>query len=587
MIIRQHKDRVLSRQHIWFDKCVSIIVALSLFGFTTSCKDSFESESPSTLTQSEVFDAEPLVLQALNGVYVQLTSGNLYGKKLSYYLSLNSDTECISGDTDNGRRAIARYVATPYNTELKSVWESLYIAIREANNAIEGIDGSHLLSSSDEESKAKILGYKGELLTIRAMLYFELVRSWGDVPFVVDAKSDYTVNTNRKEILDYVISDIIKAIEFLPAKSSTPSRVSRDAAKALGARIALYRAGYDMDEEHKSKPSDYKDYLEIAKDWCKDVIDDGNYSLERNYEDIFRKIMSYKNSEEIIFEIPMSRGNSGELGYFVGKKHADGSPYGSSECGVLVPPSHYHRFNHFDTRRDVSLSVTQYESSGKEKVVAPTNISIGKFRREWLVPVIEGKQKYSGVDLPVVRYADVLLMYAECVTELEHASTAEAKDAIKAVRRRAFAGAPDSILIQYVDEYIDNADNYKKMMTRIQDERAFEFTAEMIRKYDLKRWGILEKALENCKEDMRKIVTSKYPFNDIPDKLLWYIDKDKEHAKIATTDNYLFDPTFDFEHDALKTTKWKSAITDIFIDKMCESLGDVPYQLPMPEELIK
>mgnify|MGYP003459051641 FL=1 len=78
------------------------VVAASLLIANTGCKDEFESTSPSTLSQTEVFDATPLALQALNGVYVRLSSGNLYGKKLSYYLSLNSDTECISGDTDNG-----------------------------------------------------------------------------------------------------------------------------------------------------------------------------------------------------------------------------------------------------------------------------------------------------------------------------------------------------------------------------------------------------------------------------------------------------------------------------------------------------
>ncbi len=581
MKIGQIKTKLIEFR-ICKSKCVAITVATSLLCSTTGCKDEFESNTPSTLSQTEVFDAAPLALQALNGVYVRLTSGNLYGKKLSYYLSLNSDTECISGDTDNGRRAIARYVATPYNTELKSVWESLYIAIREANNFIEGVNSSSVVASSSNDKK-KILGYKGEALTIRALLYFELVRSWGDVPFIVDANSDYRVNTNRKKILNHILKDLDEAIDLLPETSTTPSRISKDAARSLGARIALYRAGYHMEDGHKIAPSDRNDYIEMAKDWCKDVIDGGHYSLESDYEQIFRKIMSYKNSEEIIFEIPMSKGNSGELGYFVGKKHADGSPYGSSECGVLVPASHFHKYNHFDTRRDVSLSLTQYESSGKEKVVSPNNISIGKFRREWLVPVITGKQKYSGVDLPVIRYADVLLMYAECETELSHSVTGEAIEALKAVRNRAFAGAPDSVLAVDVDRYLAKIDDYDEMTQAIRDERAFEFTAEMIRKYDLKRWGILQQTLDSCKSDLRKILVSEAPFNDIPDKLVWYVDDDNEHAKIATTDNYEFDPTFDFDR-TVKTTKWKTAITEDFIKRMCEAIDDIPYDLPIPEE---
>lgn len=582
MIYRQFNTTTMRFLRICKNRCVASVIAASLLCCSTGCKEEFESSSPSTLSQTEVFDATPLALQALNGVYVRLSSGNLYGKKLSYYLSLNSDTECISGDTDNGRRAIARYVATPYNTELKSVWESIYIAIREANNFIEGVNGSKLLSSSNDD-RTTILGYKGEALTIRALLYFELVRSWGDVPFILDANSDYTSKTNRKEILDHILNDITEAIEWLPATSTTPSRISKDAARSLGARIALYRAGFHMTDDHKSAPSDRNDYIEKAKDWCKEVIDGGHYSLESDYEQIFRKIMSYKNSDEIIFEIAMSKGNSGELGYFVGKKHADGSPYGSSECGVLVPTSHYHKYNHFDVRRDVSLSVTQYDGSGKEKVVSPNNISIGKFRREWLNPVITGKQKYSGVDLPVIRYADVLLMYAESVTELEHTATSEAKEALKEVRKRAFAGAPDSVLTVALDKYIANIRSYEEMTNVIRDERAFEFTAEMIRKFDLKRWGVLQQTLDSCKSDLRKILVSEAPFNDIPDKLVWYVDDDNEHVKIATTDNYRFDPTFDFTR-TVKTTKWKTAITEDFINRMCEAMDDTPYDLPIPEE---
>ena len=151
---------------------------------------------------------------------------------------------------------------------------------------------------------------------------------------------------------------------------------------------------------------------------------------------------------------------------------------------MLVPTSHFHKYNHFDVRRDVSLSVTQYEGSGKEKVVSPNNISIGKFRREWLVPVITGKQKYSGVDLPVIRYADVLLMYAECETELSQTATSEAKEALEKVRSRAFSGAPDSVLTVVMDKYLAGIRDYEGMTKAIRNERAFEFTAEMIRKFE-------------------------------------------------------------------------------------------------------
>ena len=185
--------------------------------------------------------------------------------------------------------------------------------------------------------------------------------------------------------------------------------------------------------------------------------------------------------------------------------------------------------------------------------------------------------------MPVIRYADVLLMYAESVTELERTATSEAKEALKEVRKRAFAGAPDSVLTVALDKYIANIRSYEEMTNVIRDERAFEFTAEMIRKFDLKRWGVLQQTLDSCKSDLRKILVSEAPFNDIPDKLVWYVDDDNEHVKIATTDNYRFDPTFDFTR-TVKTTKWKTAITEDFINRICEAIEETPYDLPVPEE---
>jgi hypothetical protein len=99
----------------------------------------------------------------------------------------------------------------------------------------------------------------------------------------------------------------------------------------------------------------------------------------------------------------------------------------------------------------------------------------------------------------------------------------------------------------------------------------------------LKRWGVLQQTLDSCKSDLHKILVSEAPFNDIPDKLVWYVDDDNEHVKIATTDNYRFDPTFDFTR-TVKTTKWKTAITADFINRMCEAMDETPYDLPIPEE---
>lgn len=86
MILRQFNTEN-RRLRIWKNRCVAAFVATSLLGINSGCKEEFESTTPSTLSQTEVFDATPLALQALNGVYVRLSSGNLYGKKLSYYLT--------------------------------------------------------------------------------------------------------------------------------------------------------------------------------------------------------------------------------------------------------------------------------------------------------------------------------------------------------------------------------------------------------------------------------------------------------------------------------------------------------------------
>lgn len=556
------------------------------------CNDFFTPESESDYNPNYVFQDVELASQAVNGIYAALCDDNLYSKKASFYFSMNTDIENISGNTDAGRRAIARYCANSTNSELYGPWSSFYAAIEKANCCIYGIENSSLTINGTTEQKNAMHKLLGEALCLRALLYFDLVKNWGDVPF--HSSPSYisrTFNlypTNRSDILDALIADLGIAQNWLPwsREQGTNERVSKGFAKGLRARICLFNGGYSINPTtlQIDRKSNFLDYYMIANSECRDIIESKQHSLNPSFEDIFKKECEYQQDiqyYEPIFELAFGRLMSGELGYFIGVKHEENKLYGKSEAGMYATPNYFYSFDITDKRRETSCACHKYNSSAQQELTSITSITLAKWRKEWITPAITGSAKYTGINFPFMRYSDILLMFAETENELNNGPTIFAKQTLKEVRKRAF---PDSLSNDKVDAYVNNIISKEDFFNAIVNERAWEFGGECIRKYDLIRWGLLETKLNECKSQLTAIQKREAPYTNIPLKVYWKYNSVNNLIEIANIDSS--NPNADYNYTNSNSTKWASNLTTSFINKVYEGTPNKNQLLPIPQQAI-
>jgi hypothetical protein len=153
----------------------------------------------------------------------------------------------------------------------------------------------------------------GEVLTVRALYYFELIKNWGDVPAPMipsyRQESLFIPISNRDSTYDKIINDLIVAKNLLPRRTEVArnTRITRGAAKALLARIALFRGGFSLRANvQMQRPADYLKYYQIALTECQDLMATrGENTLNPSYENIWRNLLSfvYDPFGEILFEM--------------------------------------------------------------------------------------------------------------------------------------------------------------------------------------------------------------------------------------------------------------------------------------------
>jgi hypothetical protein len=169
---------------------------------------------------------------------------------------------------------------------------------------------------------------------------------------------------------------------------------------------------------------------------------------------------------------------------------------------MAIPPTYYFSFDTLDVRRDVTCAFYKINTSAQAVFVTNSmNIAQGKWSR-WFLDKAPGAStaKGTGINWPMMRYSDVLLMLAEAENELND-PTEIAQNALKRVRQRAFTSAnwPTK-----VDAYVKSVSASKQsFFNAIVDERAWEFGGEMIRKYELIRWNLYAPKMKQMVDDLK------------------------------------------------------------------------------------
>ncbi|GAB3876512.1 RagB/SusD family nutrient uptake outer membrane protein [Hymenobacter segetis] len=476
-------------------------LAIASLGSTFSCKDYLNVEPVSSVDSQYVFTSVSGTSSALTGAYDLLSGDFTYGQRLSAYFPYDSDDIQVSGGTtvDQGRRGIARYILDANNTELNLPWNALYQGVERANVCIQNIPQSPLYTGGTAAEQAAMKSMYGQALTLRAQYMLELIRNWGDVPapfLPASATPDLRLpNADRDATYEHLLADLLLAETLVPWRSqagTTDEHITKGAVKGLRARIALYRAGYALRSDGNMRQgSNPQQFYEIARNECSEIIQSGEHSLNGNFYTLFKNVNELKvDNSEIMFEAAMAGGSAisdSKLGYYTGPKIDQASRYGQGNPGLNVLPTYFYAFDSLDTRRDVTIT---YYSIGSTNLQTPTTLlglTDGKLRRDWRVPFVPGQIQYLGFNWALLRYADVLLMFAEAQNELAGPTAAynglTPVAALEQVRRRAYRTSPTSIGTTPTDKV--------GFFTALVNERYLEFGGEGIRKYDLIRWNLL------------------------------------------------------------------------------------------------
>lgn len=492
----------------------------------TACDDFLDVDPDSTSANTEfIYNNEGEISTALNGVYAQILSGNTFGNNLYKDFQLNSDVDFSTNtsETASGNKP-ARFDTRSDASNINSLWNALYKGVETANEFIFNLKNSKLYEEkmkteiADGEDNGgvvteevpnvtKLTQMMGEAKVMRAMFYHELLSYWGDIPFTFKATYEtnnlYPEVTDRQVVSDSLIADLRHAAEWMQSdKDETlgaPERISKEAAYAMIARLALQAGGYSLNHDANdvngykmTRPSNYKEYYQIARDYAKKVIDAGGHSLNKSFRDVFVDECNHivNKGDDAIFEIPFGKDYSGAWGYAQGPKSEvdannetdfSNQAWGSTSGNVRTTRFYRHMFKEGDARRDYVCGTWGYSNQGLPAINFSYTMYNNKWSKLWnTVGLGKASTGNTGINFAYIRYADVLLMFAEADNEVNGAPTQEAIDAVNQVRRRAYNG---------VNYELTSAQTATKedFLKAVLDERKFEFAGENMRWKDLVR----------------------------------------------------------------------------------------------------
>lgn len=517
------------------------ILSLSLVG-VTSCD--LEAPSISALNKSSVFAVYSLAEAEVMSIHVSFGETNSYRGRFLPYYGVNTDVEVgnspeLSSATSD-KQSLWNYNTLPNNGQMNTdnnAYAKFYEGIERANLAIQGIR-----AHGDIENKPDMAQLLGEALTLRAVIYNDLIKAWGDVPARFEPNGPenvYLPRTSRDVIYKQLLADLLEAEDYCywPNENKitqTTERVSKAFVKGLRARIALYAGGYGLrgDGYRRSKDPELapEKMYQIAKEECEDIINQGCNTLGE-FKDNFIKLCedNVTAGGESLWEIPFSEGR-GRVLYTWGVKHQAKDQYTQQAQGGVNGPiaTLYYDYDEDDIRRDITC--VPYEWS-KELVNGKAHVQLraqnkwcfGKLRYEWMKRIVTSTND-DGINWQYMRLADVYLMAAEAINELDGPSAAWKY--MEPVLNRVLPAAKVSALkTQYTA-------SKTAFFNGIVDQRAFEFAGEALRKCDLVRWGNIDTKMAEAKAKLQDLQKRQGNYAGYPDKVYINNSEDKDNIEI-------------------------------------------------------
>ena len=444
------------------------LIAIALLGFSfSSCSDFLEQNPQTDLSENDFYKTADDILSAVNGVYSSLQEGDIYGNWYVFgEIPSDNTRNQLSGSVTTQNEFDQFYIDTQ-NSMIANFWKAAYKVINRTNTVLGRIDGIEINTELANR-------YKLECKFIRALMYFNLVRVYGDVPLVlkeISISESYDILREPKEnVYNQIIADL-KEAQDLPVSYSTAEdgRATQGAAKALLANVYMTL--------HK--------YAE-AETILAEIINSGRYSLLENtpgslnidgYKNVFSPVNH--NSKEGIFEIQFLKGGYGEGSNYANNFAPENSgtnvvAVGGTGGNNIPEMDIYNAYEEGDLRRDFSMSLGYYDNRKNNEWVESRYVC--KFMD---VPY---QNNDASNNYPVIRYADVILMYAEALNQ--NGKTAEACKYLNMTRRRGFGyqtTETSPVDLQTTDK--------AQFALMVEQERRVELAFENHRWFDLIRTG--------------------------------------------------------------------------------------------------
>ena len=514
----------------------------------SSCEKILDSNSPSAFDSATVYGNYSLTEGTIFGITESFCEVNSYRGRFLPWYGHNTDIEWYNTyKKGDGKSDISAYDCLPNNSQLNlsnGPFPLMYMGIERANLVIEGI--REYGNPSERPEMAYLLG---EALTLRAMIYYDLIKAWGDVPArftPLTSETIYAPKESRDVIFKQILSDLEEAIPYIPnpgetAATSRTDRVNKVFAEGLYARIALLASGYALRPEDgavgtgdlgtvrlSSDPALQKEVLyPKALNYLKAAY--GKAALESDYEYYWYKQSNMDNltagpGSETLYVIPFGEGR-GRWNYTYAIKSEGASiTANTSRGGDVGPlPTVYFMYDEGDQRRDVTCVNFQWN---KGDVIEPAGIGkwyFGKYRFEWMhaQPYTGGND--DGIKPVVMRYSDILLMAAEIENELN--GPADAKKYLEEVRARACG---EDAAAAYVAALSTKEDFFEA----VAKERALEFCGEFLRKADLIRWNRLKESLDAAKAQMNDLRDLAGDFAGLSGDIAYVLSEDGQSLDI-------------------------------------------------------
>jgi hypothetical protein len=416
-----------------------IFLLLASFGLL-SCEEDLFQDPLTAKVSSNFFQTETEIEEAVTGVYATLQRNGLYNLYLPAITELPSDNTFDEVPAnDNGIFGqMDEFTLITGNAGVAAIWNDAYVAVQRANVVINRIEEVPFAKAETKAART------GEMKFIRALVYFNLVQLFGDVPLVTaETTNPYDYfgqgRAPKTEVYAQIVKDLTEAIEALPATSGQKGRVVKTAAQTLLGKVYLTQGQF----------ADAKIQLTA-------VVASGKHQLLANPEDVFA--ITNESNAEIIFAVQFASGvNGNREGSGAYQQFSPSGTVSGAKGHNLPTRSFYALYNDSDLRKTAYVGATAAGVPFCKKLKLPTTAP-----------------NDGGSDWVVLRYADVILMLAEI--ENETGNTSEAATLLNQVRTRAgLSGTP--------------ANTQDGLREAIELERRLELIGEGHRWYDLLRTG--------------------------------------------------------------------------------------------------